>query len=90
MAESMASFPIKGSIISLEITEKYLIAATSTKISILNLQCRHRESNGDDCSHQRIIEVQPIWDVAYYKDIMATAHDDGTLRIWNIVSGYSP
>jgi hypothetical protein len=86
MASPIANFSLTCATrsLNLSITEKYLVANDRT-VSVLDLQCRHLDQA--ECSHRREIEVNKVWDVATCKDIMATVHDDGTLRVWSLESG---
>jgi len=65
------------------LTEKYVVTATVPGlVTILDIYCQHSPSKADD-PHKRILEAGRLWDIACYDSLIATANEDGVVRLWS-------
>ena len=72
----------------LVLTESYLIAATVPGwIAILDLRAisRELESRGNTYT---ILNAEKLWDIDCHDDLIATAHDNGTVQLWSAAGRY--
>ena len=40
-----------------------------------------------ECPHKQVIQAGKLWDIACYDKVMATANNDGIVRLWSLESG---
>lgn len=71
-------------------TEKYVVAATVPgRTTILDICCQHNNPDPSDADdpHLRTIEAGRLWDIACHESLIATANEDGAVRLWSADSG---